>query len=321
MNHYDLAVVNRQLAEMLDAGVPLEGGLRKAAASLRSGSGRREFEQLEEDLKRGTPLSDAVERRRLPQFYKTMLGVGASSDMLATVLRNLADYYHEKAIIRTRLAGLMVYPAIVLVCLLGFMWFNSWFLFPKMKELILDIAESSSIPVFPTVAPPVVISLLLVALICIQVIPSLRNRLSWHIPPFSYRNVANLAGMFHVCLDAGMNLRDTLNLLAPAECAPTSHKLQRMHDALAEGNTALEAAKPSGLFPPLCLWILECSGENLKEGFKSVASYYGNRARSTADVMLYAVLPGSLMVLGGLIMWQLQSAMGPLIHLLKQLGA
>ncbi len=116
----ELAFANQQLAGMLEAGLPLEGALRQLCAGMRRGVLRTELAQLEADLAQGMPLDQALGARRLPEFYVAMLRAGAASHNLPGVLLLLGDYYQQVHSVWTRLKGLMVYPAIVLVTSLLF---------------------------------------------------------------------------------------------------------------------------------------------------------------------------------------------------------
>ena len=113
----EFAFVNQQLAGMIRSGLPLEGALRHLVASLDRGELKSELTALESDLAKGTPLSAALERRKLPELYRRMMLVGVKSGDLPGVLLMLADYYGRMETLWTRLRGLMVYPAIVLICL------------------------------------------------------------------------------------------------------------------------------------------------------------------------------------------------------------
>ena len=59
MNLDELTFANRQLADMLKSGIPLEGGLHQLCTSMDRGKLRGEFQALEKDLTRGTPLEEA----------------------------------------------------------------------------------------------------------------------------------------------------------------------------------------------------------------------------------------------------------------------
>ena len=113
----ELAFLNQQLAGMLKAGIPLEAALRQLCLSMRRGRLRSELEALQADLTQGTPLESALAGRRLPDFYKEMVRVGAKSNNLPAILTLLADYYQRVHALWTRLKTLLIYPLIVLVIL------------------------------------------------------------------------------------------------------------------------------------------------------------------------------------------------------------
>src|SRR5258708_13799316 len=86
---------------------------------MRAGPLRGEIEQLEANLKRGTPLPEALAGRRLPPFYVQMIQIGVRSNDLPGVLTMLADHYHRANALATRLKGLLAYPLIVILVSLG----------------------------------------------------------------------------------------------------------------------------------------------------------------------------------------------------------
>ena len=68
MNLDEMTFANRQLADMLKSGTPLEGSLHQLCSSMDRGKLRGEFQELGKDLTRGTPLEEALEKRKLPEF-------------------------------------------------------------------------------------------------------------------------------------------------------------------------------------------------------------------------------------------------------------
>jgi type II secretory pathway component PulF len=115
MDKDQFAFMNQQLAAMLRDGVPLEGALRRLCQTMHRGRMRNELAALEADLAAGTPLREALPRRRLPDFYVRMVQVGLEGDDLPGMLTLLADYYQQSNSLWTRLKGVMVYPFIVLL--------------------------------------------------------------------------------------------------------------------------------------------------------------------------------------------------------------
>ncbi len=96
MNYDEFAFFNRQLAEMLRSGLPLEGALRQLVATMRAGARREEIQLLEADLAKGTPLGEALLRRKLPDFLVRLVRLGAEGNDLPGVLTMLGDYYQRR---------------------------------------------------------------------------------------------------------------------------------------------------------------------------------------------------------------------------------
>src|SRR5271170_6692494 len=115
----EFAFLNQQLAGMLKSGIPLEAALRQVCSGMRRQRWRTEFERLQAELSQGVPLEKALEARKLPDLYKQMVKVGAKSNNLPGLLTLLADHYQKNGFLWTRLKGLTIYPALVLLTALG----------------------------------------------------------------------------------------------------------------------------------------------------------------------------------------------------------
>src|SRR5438874_855843 len=157
MKYDEFAFFNQQLAAMLRDGLPLEGALKQLSAGMRTGRLRAEVEQLEADLARGTPLKDAISRRRLPEFYARMVEIGARSNDLPGVLTLLADHYHRANALWTRLKGLMVYPFLVLLVSLGLTVLVSLAFSRFMSGFADQKIPTSAVTLASVWMPPVVI--------------------------------------------------------------------------------------------------------------------------------------------------------------------
>jgi type II secretory pathway component PulF len=74
------------------------------------------------------------------------------------------------------------------------------------------------------------------------------------------------------------------------------------------------------VFPPLFVWVVGQSGEALSSGFERAAEMYQTRASYRGEVLLYSALPCSVIVLGLVIVSQIQPVLGTLIALMNSLG-
>ncbi|HEX7471074.1 MAG TPA: type II secretion system F family protein, partial [Verrucomicrobiae bacterium] len=182
----EFAFFNQQLSAMLRDGIPLEGALRRLCQEMRRGTLRAELESLEADLAKGTPLTDALATRQLPELYKRMLLVGVKSGDLPAVLTLLADHYQRQHSIWTRLKGLMVYPMIVLISAFVLSCFLSLLLSPTIPDMTALLGDRFKTPniLIGLWLSPVLLGLAVVAM-CVGVsVASVRRALRWRLPAF-----------------------------------------------------------------------------------------------------------------------------------------
>jgi type II secretory pathway component PulF len=325
MSYDELAFVNLQLAGMLKSGIPLEGALRQLSTAMRRGGLQTELQKLEADLAAGIPLREALQRRRVPDLYRRMLLVGAQSNDLPGVLTLLADHYRRVNAIGSRLKGLMVYPAIVIVASLGLSIFLALFFRAFTTELpqMLTDVDASLIMTPATVAliwMPVIVLFSVAGLaLATLVFPALRRWLRWHLPGFKEASLAQLASAMRLMLKAGTNLADALALLGQLEGqTPAGRDVALWQRRLAEGNARFsQLSAGSRVVPPLFGWLVSSADEDLAEGFARAAEIYQARANSRVEMLLYAALPVSIVFVGVMVIGQAY----PLIRLFVQFGS
>lgn len=329
MNYEELAFVNQQLAGMLKSGIPLEGALEQLARNMSQGRLRNELEVLRLDLTKGIPLVEALKSRKLPEFYTRMLTLGAQTNDMPGVLVLVADYYQRMNLLWMRLKGLMIYPAIVVVIALGL----SVFLSSLVGRLALetggaDIFESGSAPFLPgIIARAWVPTFFLLALsgifAAIVLIPALRRTLRWRLPGFRENSLTNLAAMVSLMLRSGSNLGAALDMTQSLEAGtPAGREIGNWKRRLSSGSKDfLDIAQASSSFPPLFLWLIAQGGEDLSAGFKRASEVYYGRALYRIELLLYAALPVSILMLGLLITAQFLPLMGAVTYVMDTLGS
>ena len=324
MKSDEFAFFNQQLAAMLRDGIPLEGALQRLCAEMREGSLKSELEALHTDLARGTPLAAAVRARKLPEIYQNLIEVGAQSRNLPGVLTLIADYYQRKHHLWTRLKGLLVYPAIVL----GSGFVLSCFLTYILNELVwpsLAAITSAGMPPGLKVAlwfSPIVMGLLVAVVAIALVTPVLRRALRWRMPAFRESSLAEVASSLALLLRAGVPLNHALALVIRLEentCAGA--ELAEWHGKLASGaGKFADLAAPGRAFPPLFVWLVAQSGEDLAGGFQKAAEIYQSRASHRRELLLYSALPCSVLALGVMIILQVQPVFATLVRFMNMIG-
>lgn len=335
MKHDEFAFFNQQLAAMLRTGIPLEGALRQLCADMQRGTLRSELESLAAALAQGIPLREAVARGRLPKLYVQMLTAGAAGNNLPAMLTLLADYYHRRHALWTRLKALMVYPMIVLVAALALSVLLAAFFQTyarSAQSIFSDVLEGRAMPGYSAAEALIPfwwstswLALVLVLVVLAFLLPSWRDWLRWRLPGFRESSLSQLAATLKLLVGGGGSLGESLRLLREVEQGSRlANELDRWQQRLERGQGRFAAFAGGGrLLPPFFLWLVDQGGEDLAGGFGNAAQVYAERARHRVEMVLYAALPVMVGVLGLLVLGQLLTMMrvlGGIIGLMDSLG-
>jgi type II secretory pathway component PulF len=324
MKNDEFAFFNQQLAAMLRDGIPLEGALQRLCQEMRRGKLRDELQALEADLAKGTPMAEALKSRQLPELYKRMMLVGVKSGDLPGALTMLADYFQRRHMLGTRLKGLMVYPLIVLSAAFLLSCFLAFILSTFIWDNLISLAGNSAAP---TVSAglwmsPVFIGLAIVAIVIALVTSPARRMLRWRLPAFREASLAEVASAMWLMLKNGVPLDDALALVQQLEAGTgADREIAQWRERLAAGRGKFsEMVISSKVFPPLFIWTVAQSGEDLTAGFQRAAELFRARAMYRSELLLYSALPCSVIALAAMIISQIQPVVSALVAFLKAIG-
>ncbi len=316
MKYDEFAFFNQQLAAMLRDGIPLEGALQRLCQEMRRGQLRDELQALEADLANGTPMTEALAARQLPELYKRMILVGVKSGDLPGALTMLADYFQRQSNVWTRLKGLMVYPLIVLIAAFGLSCFLSYLLIHFIWNSLSSIVDSAS-PIVSTGLwmSPVILGLVLAAFLIAILLSPARQKLRWRLPAFHEASLSRVASAMGLMLKNGVRLDDSLALIEQLEKGTDAEKeIVQWRQRLASGHGKFsEIAPTSRTFPSLFIWTVAQSGEDLALGFQRAADLYQGRAVYRTELLLYSALPCSILILSAMIVMQIQPVFSALM--------
>ena len=331
MNLDELTFTNRQLADMLKSGVPLEGSLRQLCSTMSRGELRTELQALVQDLTKGVPLEEALDSRKLPDFYVKMIKVGVKSNNLPAVLTMLADYYSRVNNLQTRLKGLLIYPVIVLVVMLvltfGIAYANQnlvagiFFNEPEMSALVSSTLNSSSSTVM--MWSPVFLSVILAVgfLVCLGS-SKIRRSLRWKLPGFREASLSQIASSMNIMLRGGCTLDDSLQMVQQMEKDnPAGEELAQWHQRLASGRGKIrEIAQPGRVFPLEFVWMLGCDEEKLVAGFERTSQLYYDREKQRTAMFLQGIVPIAICTLGVIAALQFYPLVRVLTTMMEHMG-
>lgn len=111
----DLVIFSRQLATMVDSGIPLVQALDVLSEQMEKANFQAVVASLRENIETGSSLSEALSRH--PRIFSTlfvnMVRAGESSGMLDDILERLADYLEKTSALQRKVKSSLVYPALV----------------------------------------------------------------------------------------------------------------------------------------------------------------------------------------------------------------
>ncbi|GAB1133875.1 MAG: type II secretion system F family protein [Shewanella algae] len=113
----DIAVITRQIATMLAAGVPLVTSIELIARGHEKNKVRVLLGTVLADVQAGIPLSDALRPHRVyfDDLYVDLVAAGEHSGSLDTVFDRIATYKEKSEALKSKIKKAMFYPAAVVV--------------------------------------------------------------------------------------------------------------------------------------------------------------------------------------------------------------
>jgi type II secretory pathway component PulF len=149
-----------------------------------------------------------------------------------------------------------------------------------------------------------------------------RRRLRWRLSPFREATLARTASALALLLRGGCSLSEAAAALRGAEGDRVARaEFERWQSRLAAGHAKFADVACGGtLFPPLFIWMVENSGEDIAAGFEQAAALYYARADHRIEMVLYGLLPVSVLILGSMVFAQVGSILAVFSQLLPLLG-
>ena len=116
-----LALLTRQLATLVHAGMPLDQALLAVGEQADDPRVAKLVAALRTQVMAGEPLPSALARfpRTFSPLYRGLVGAGTETGRLSEVLARLADYLDARLVLRQKFTVALIYPALVTIIALG----------------------------------------------------------------------------------------------------------------------------------------------------------------------------------------------------------
>jgi len=148
----DKVIFSRQLATLINAGLPLVQSLRSVLNQTKNGAMQAVISKIIADVEGGKNFSDSLARhpQAFNQVFVSMVEAGEASGTLDTALERLANQQEKDADISAKVRGAMVYPIIVLLVMGAVVAFMLITVLPQVEELYSGI-PGARLPLFTRV--------------------------------------------------------------------------------------------------------------------------------------------------------------------------
>lgn len=336
----DFFAFNQQLAQLTQAGIPIERGLRLVAQDMRTSRLRNTVNEVAAELERGTPLAEAFDhhRAKFPPLYSRLIDAGVRSGNLPGVLLNLGRHLELVTRLRGALWRAVSYPFAVAIGLLIVLMFLSVSVIPQFEKIFREFGmELPGITrwllTFPQWMPYVAGALLAVIMLPVLFWPLLRmsgkdqfvlEHALFPLPMIGgvlkRSTIARWCDALALGVDAGLDLPASLDLAGDAVASPKLQRDGRMvSSALQKGEPLDRAGEHTTLLPATVLAGIELASQNhdLAATLETMGRMYRQQAEVRISSIPTLLMPLLLMIVALFIGMVVLALFAPLVSLLQ----
>ncbi len=139
----DISLFMRRLADLSGAGLPLDRVLRILAEQTESAQLAQVAEDALEDVKKGLPVSQALEK--FPKFFPPMvtqtLRAGEASGQFSESATRLADLMENEVARRSQIVSALIYPAVLTFTAVFVVIFLLTFVVPRLSTVFEGLGD------------------------------------------------------------------------------------------------------------------------------------------------------------------------------------
>jgi type II secretory pathway component PulF len=326
-----------QLADLLEAGVPLERALRLQAQHVSKPLLQASLDNIGETVRAGRSLAQAMSvwPKIFPRTYVSMIKVGEEAGLLAEMLRRLAKSLDDEHQLRSKLRAAMVYP-LFLVCvglgtvLVLMMWvipkFSSFFLslqqqLPLPTRIIIGLSSVLGKAVPLSVGAGVLAALLLMRLLKLERVRLRFDRASLHVPLMGGLllrfHLAHLMRTLGLLLSHGVNMLGALRITADTLSNQfLARELIRASERVTKGMKLHECFSGSGVFPASVIGLIAMGQEsgNLPQMLVRLSQQYEQQTERHIRTLTGMIEPVMILVMGSIIGFVVVSMLMPVFR-------
>lgn len=341
----ELATFTQQLANLLQAGMPLATALHSMTYLETKGIPSDVSRQLRQEVTEGRSLSDAMAKqpRVFSDLYINMVRAGEQSGALVEVLRRMADHFEKFALIQAKFTSALIYPAVVCSVGAGIIIFFMTFILPRFMSIFGSVGFTQ----LPTMTLLLIsISnvfkyywwlMILVAILAVILFKRFQATAAGRRRIDGWKMKAPLVGRV-ICLNLyGQFARTLCTLLQNGVPVLTALKITeqvipnciikeataKTRDAVTDGKTLAQPLGQSKVFPQLMVDLVKIGEEtgDVAGALNNVAETYENELNIALRVMTNLIEPTLIIGMAVVVGFLLVAVLGAMFSMISNIGS
>ena len=332
------ALITRQLATLIAAGLPVEEGLLAVSRQTENTRTQKMLAAVRSQVMEGYSLANSFAEypNAFPISYRATVAAGESAGHLDLVMERLAEFTESQQVSRAKIQQAAIYPVVLFTLTLAILAGLLGYVVPDIVEVFSDTGQE--LPFLTTMIIAIsnfvvdygVYVLLLIVLLTVLLrrllkIPGIR--LSWdrrilHLPVIARLsrglNASQFSSTLSILSSSGVPLVDAMTITGEVLSNEwLKQAVSRASVNVSEGSTLNAALEKSGYFPPMMLHMIasgESSGE-LDDMLKKVATYMQQDVELLTGILLSLFGPLMLLIVGCTVFIIVMAILLPIINL------
>lgn len=338
LSYADIALLTRQMATLLSAGMPLDEVLSGVAEQSEKDSVKRVLLGVRAKVLEGHSLAAGMADfpQEFPALYRTTVAAGERSGRLDTVLLRLAHYTEKQHRLRQKVKQAMIYPIMMTLVSLAIVVFLLIYVVPKIIHVFAQTKQA--IPLSTTILVDVshfvqhdgwIVLIALVALLCVfrLLLKQLSFKRRFHhfllrVPVIAKTirsvNCARFARTFGILNAATVPVLEAMESAnALIVNVPMQEAVSQAIARVREGAPIYRALSQTHYFPPMFTHLV-ASGEQggqLDSMLEKAADTQEEEVEALVQNALTLFEPILILIMGGVVLFIVLAIMLPIFSL------
>ena len=317
-----LTQFTRQLATLVNAGLPLMRGLEVLKRQMKDAQMVEALNGISENISAGGTFSEALTAypKIFDKLYVNMVKAGEAGGVLEVVLGRLAEFAEKSERIKNKVKGAMIYPCVVLVAAVGITWFLLVAVIPKFQQVFNDMPGGAALPPITQFVIDasefmqnngLQIALTVVALVVLYKVIAKTEKGAYFFDALKLKMpvtgtlaqrsaVSKFTRTLGTLLSSGVPILQSLTITRDTTGNRIlTQAIQDVHDAVKEGESMTQPLSQCKVFPPMVVSMVEVGEETgaLADMLTRIANTYDDEVDNAVAGMTAAIEPALIIVL------------------------